>query len=214
MKRAINKPYLQFSRLLEFCEVARISFGDLHERAEQRRPKHYVFSEAQDQLFSEREELLGYFLELTKEGATPSRIAKRHKLDRRSTELYLKHLSRIGLVERQEKSRAKLLVKPPFGFGPGSRVLRQEQETFLRSVVSKVLTAAPGTSRHVAVLKHFQLTEEDYDQMVGALENVIHHFAAIAERGLGRGTTSSWRLALACGPGPEMLASQLPRIDS
>ena len=124
VKRAINKPYLQFSRLLEFCEVARISFGDLHERAEQRRPEHYVFSEAQDQLFSEREELLGYFLELAKEGATPSRIAKRHKLDRRSTELYLKHLSRIGLVERQEKGRAKLLVKPPFGFGPGSRVLR------------------------------------------------------------------------------------------
>ena len=144
VKRALNKPSLPFSRLLEFCEIAQIAFGDLYQRAERRRPRHYIFTKEQDQLCANREELLGYLLELARKGTTPSDIAKRHNLDRRSTTVYLKHLARVGLVERQGGNRAKLRVTPPFGFGPNSRVMRREHEKFLKTIVVDVLAADPG----------------------------------------------------------------------
>ncbi len=213
VKRALNKPTLPFSRLLEFCETAQIAFEELHQRAEQRRPKHYVFTEAQDRLFAEREELLGYFLELAREKSTPSDIAKRHNLDRRSSALYLKQLASVGLVERHGGNRAKLCVKPPFGFGPRSRVLRKEHVKFLETIVANVLAGDPGKTGCVAVLKPFYLTEEDYMQMVAEMEKVIHRFAAIAERGLSQGSTSLWQVALASGPSPKERPRHLPRID-
>ena len=214
VKRALNKPTLPFSRLLEFCEIAQIAFEDLYKRAEQRRPRHYVFTEEQDQLFAKRKELLGYLLELAWERSTPSDIAKRHNLDQRSTDLYLKHLARVGLVERQGGNRAKLRVKPPFGFGPNSRVMRREQEKFLKTIVADVLAEDPGKTGCVAVLKPLHLTEEDYKQMVTEMEKVIHRYAAIAERGLSGGSTSFWQVAFACGPGPKVRPRHLPRIDT
>ena len=213
VKRALNKPSLPFSRLLEFCEHAQIQFDELHRRAEQRRPVHYVFRGDQDQLFAERKEILQYFLELAKRGLSPSEIAERHDLDRRSSQLYLSHLARVGLVELQGGNRVKLLVEPPFGFGPRSLVMQHEHETFLRNIVSEVLTSDPEDKRRVAVLKPIYLTEEDYDQMIDSLVNVIHRFAAIADRGLSRGDTSLWNVALACGPGLDVQRPPLPRID-
>ncbi len=214
VKRALNKPTLPFSRLLEFCEIAQIAFEDLYLRAEQRRPRHYVFTEEQDQLFAEREELLGYLLEFARERSTPSDIAKRHNLDRRSTALYLKHLAKVGLVDHQGENRAKLRVKPPFGFGPNSRIMRREHERFLKTIVADVLAEDPGKTGCVAVLKPLHLTEEDYGQMVAEMENVIHRFAAIAERGLSQGSSSLWQVALACGPRPKVGPRHLPRIES
>ncbi len=213
VKRALNKPSLPFDRLLEFCEIAQIPFEDLCKRADAHRPKHYVFNEEQDRLFLEREELLGYFVELAKEGTTPADIAKRHNLDRRSTRLYLKHLARIGLVELQAGNRVKLHVKPPFGFGPNSRVLRREQEAFLKTIVANVLAGGPRKQGCVAVLKPLFLTEEDYNQMVAEMVSVIGRFAAIAERGFSQGSKSLWQVALACGPGPKVETRRLPRID-
>lgn len=214
VKRALNKPTLPFSRLLEFCEIAQIPFGDLYERAEQRRPRHYVFTKEQDQLFAEREELFAYFLELAREKSTPSDIAKRHDLDQRSTALYLQHLARVGLVERQERNRVKLCVPPPFGFGPNSRVMRREHEKFLKTIVANVLAEDSEKKGCVVVLKPLHLTEEDYKQMVTEMENVIHRYAAIAERGLSKGSTSLWQVALASGPGPEARPRHLPRIGT
>ena len=214
VKRAFNNPSLSFSRLLEFCEVAQIAFGEVHQRAEQRRPKHYIFTDEQDQLFSTREELLSYFLELAREGTTPSEIAHKHNLDGRSTALYLRHLAGIGLVERLGGNRARLRVQPPFGFGPDSRVMRKKQERFLQTIVADVLAGDPGKKSCVAVLKPLYLTEQDYSQMVEEMENVIHRFAAIAERSLRPGSASSWQVALACGPGPDVGPRRLPQIDS
>ena len=214
VKRALNKPTLPFSRLLEFCEIAQIPFGDLYERAEQRRPRHYVFTEEQDQLFAEREELFGYFLELACEKSTPSDIAKRHNLDQRSTALYLQHLAKVRLVERLGRNRARLRVTAPFGFGPNSRVMRREHENFLKMIVEDVLADDPVKTGCVAVLKPLHLTEEDYKQMVTEMEKVVHRYAAIAERGLSRGSTSLWQVAFACGPGPKVRPRHLPRIST
>ena len=80
VKRALNKPSLPLNRLMEFCEIAGIAFEDLHQRVERCRPKHYVFTDEQDQLFFERVELLDYLVELAREGTTPSDIAERHNL--------------------------------------------------------------------------------------------------------------------------------------
>ena len=213
VKRALNKPSTPLSRLFEFCEVAQIAFEDLHRRAEQHRPKHYIFTEREDRLFSERDEVLGYFQELATEGTTPSDIAERHNLDRRSTALYLKHLASVGLVELQGRNRVKLRVKPPFGFGPGSRVLRKTQEGFMKGIVADVLAADPKKKECFAVLKPFYLTTEDYSKMVADFESVIHRFAAISERGPSREGASLWQVALASGPRPEQPSRRLPRID-
>ncbi len=212
VKRALNKPSLPLSRLLEFCEVTQIAFEDLHRRAERHRPQHYVFTDEQDHLFAERDELLDYLLELVTEGTTPTDIAERHGLDQRSTALYLEHLSSVGLVELQDRNRVKLRVEPPLGFGPRSRVLRKQQKKFMKAIAANVLDADPAKTGCVAVFKPLDLTEEDYGQMVGELEGVVNRFAAIAEREIGRGSTSHWQVALAAGPGSKVKPRQLPRI--
>ncbi len=212
VKRALNKPSLPFSRLLELCAVAQIPFGELCQRAEQRRPRHHVFTDEQDRLFFRRPEILDYFLQLSREGTKPSHIARRYDLDRKSTASYLKHLARVGLVEGRG-NQVKVLVHPPFGFDPKSSVLRRDHERFLKTIVAKVLEGDPEKEGCVAVLKPLYLSQGDYEQMVTDMVNVIHRFAAIAERGLSQGSTSPWQVALACGPGPELPTRSIPRIE-
>ena len=212
VKRALNKPSLPLNRLLEVCGIAKIAPADLHQRAEQLQPAHSVFTDEQDRLFAERPELLDYFLELSRAGTTPADIAERYDLNPRSTALYLGHLAKVGLIRSRAGRPIELKVQPPFGFGPDSRVLKREHERFLRTIVDDVL--ASGTKGSVAILKSLQLTTEDYQQMVGELESVIHRFSAIAEQSLGRGQPHSWQVALACGTGPKVRARRLPRITS
>lgn len=212
VKRALNKPSLPFSRLLQFCEIAGLPFEDVHRAAKRRRPKHYVFDNRQDRLFAEREELLAYLFELAEGETTPLDIAQRHDLDALSTELYLTHLESLDLIVRGAGDEVTLRVRPPFGFGPGSQVLRQKHERFLSEIVANVVKADPAKERSFAVLKPLDLNDEDYDQLVIELVAVVDRFAAIGERGLGRSNRSRWQVAIAAGPSDEPSSKHLPRI--
>lgn len=213
VKRALNKSSLSLTRLLEIAGVARVSLAEICERAAEHQPKHFVFTPQQDQMFSEREELLAYFIELATTENTPGDIAQKHGLDRRSTVLYLTHLERLGLIKRTARNHAKLLVKPPFGFAAGGPYLRSQCRDFLKAVVSSVVDADPPDPNCTAILKPLMLTEKDYRQFIGEIMNLIDRFAAISERRIGKGKTSLWQIAIACGPGPEHRPGNLPRIQ-
>ena len=214
VKRALNNPSLPLSRLLEIGEIAQISIVELTQRAERWQPRHFVFTEEQDRLFSEREEMLAYFLELAADDKTPRDIVNRHDLDEASTTVYLDHLTRIGLIARQKGKQVKLLVQGPFGFARHSTYMRKKHEIFLKAIVSEVLTADDGKTQAATILKRLILTNRDYGLMVAEIKRVIDRFAAISERRADSEEASTWQIAFACGPSPKPSQKRLPQIDS
>ena len=209
VKRDLNKPTIPLSRLLELCHAAGIPFDDLHRRAEERRPLHYIFTEDQESVFLQHEGTLTYLTELGAE-RSPAEIAARHDLDPASTHLYLELLASVGLIERTGPDQAELLVSPPFGFGPDSRVLRERQRTFIESITERVIMSA-DEGRCATVLKALRLTEGDYRRMVADLVNVVERFAAVSEGTAAREEREGWMVSVACGPADESEAA-IPRL--
>lgn len=211
IKRSLNKPALPLDRLLEIAEVANIEFAEICKRADQLRPKHYVFTDEQDRLFDDRPELLDYFQELIS-GKSPSEIAKHHGLDVKSSGLYQKHLEVAGLIKRKARNQVKLLVYAPVGFGPGSRYLKREMESFLTSVVTSVVHAETPKRDSFAILKPLTLTEQDYREMVEGIKRLVDTYSALSESRGSAETALDWRVAIASGRGPQSKLISLPQI--
>jgi len=211
IKRWLNKPALPLDRLLEIAEVANIEFAEICKRADQLRPQHYVFSDEQDALFVERPEMFAYFQELIG-GKTPDEIAIQFDLNVRSSSLYQKHLERVGLIKRKPRHRVKLLVRPPVGFGPGSLYLKKEMQNFLKSIVTNVVHADDPQVDCFAILKPMSLIEHDYMALLDGIKRLVDQYSAIGESRIATDKTSQWQIAIACGRGPELKPSRLPRI--
>lgn len=211
IKRWLNKPTLPLDRLLEIAEVANIQFSEICERAEQLRPQHYIFSDEQDELFAERPEMLDYLQQLIA-GKTPAQIAKEFELKESNTTLYLQHLERVGLIKRKGRNQIKLLISPPVGFGPGSRFLKKEMESFLRSIVSDVVFADESLQDRFAILKPLSLTPQDYLALRAGILRLVDQFSAIGESRVETKNTQHWQMAIACGPAPAPQPVTLPRI--
>ena len=211
VKRLLNKPTVPLDRLLEVAEVAGFGLDEIGRRADRLRPQHHIFSEAQDALFTERPEVLAYLQELIG-GQTPDQIAARYDLDARSSNLYQRHLEDVGLVQRRPRNRVKLLVRPPVGFGPGSRYLKKEAADFLTAVTTTVVNADPSEPDRFALLKPVFLTRADYRALLDGLKRLVDRYAALSEGPGAAAKASPWQIAVACGPGAEPSPRTLPRI--
>jgi predicted transcriptional regulator len=212
IKRSLNKPALPLDRLLEIAEVASIDFAEICKRADQLRPQHYVFSREQDALFVERPEMLVYFGELMG-GKAPEKITEEFDLDEHSSNLYQKHLERVGLIKRKARKQVKLLVRPPVGFGPGSLYLKHQMQNFLTSIVTSVVNADGSQPDSFAILKPLSLTEQDYMALVDGIKRLINQYSAIDESRIRAGKTSQWQIAIAAGIAPKPEPGRLPKID-
>ncbi|MDQ8202262.1 helix-turn-helix transcriptional regulator [Pelagicoccus sp. SDUM812003] len=207
MKRLLNKSNLPLDRMLELCRIAGVELSEVISRAEAQRPRHALFTEEQDRLFAERPEFMGFFLRLVEEGKTPLEIERQAGISRLSTERYLIGLERVGLLERLEGLRCKALVRPPFGFGPGSRVLRQQQKRFMERVTASVVE---GQSGSFALMKPLSLSPGLAQEMRTELVELLDRYAFFSARAESRGAGHDWNLAVALAPAGD--PDQLPAI--
>ena len=200
VKRMLNKPNLPLDRLYAICRIAQLDPVDVFSRAAKGRPQHTVMTEEQDTLFFERPEFLSYFMKLA-EGLSPDEIADAESLPARSTQRYLAGLEKVGLIERDTGTKIRLLVAPPFGFGPDSRVLRAQHAEFLQHVVSQVLSPEREEGTY-AILKPFMLQQDLYSEMLDELAAVVDKYAYHSEHPGNRDVPNRkpWHLALAAGP--------------
>ena len=212
IKRSLNKTALPLNRLLEIAEVASLDFADIYKRAERLRPQHYVFTAKQDALFAERPEVLAYLEELLS-GKTPAEIASHHDLDVRSSGLYQKLLEGVDLIKRKPRRQVKLLVSSPVGFGPGSRYLKREAQSFLESVVADVVHAEGSQPDRFAILKPLSLTDEEFKALLENIKRIVDQYSAIGESRTAAGKAAPRKLAIACGPGPQPEPIRLPRLE-
>ena len=203
VKRMLNKANLPIDRLFAICRIAQIDPVDVFSIAAKEYPKHTKFTEDQDTLFFVRPEFLTYFMKLADEGLTPDEIAEAEGLEPQSTQKYLAGLERVGLIERQTGSKVRLLVTPPFGFGPDSKVLRSQHAEFLQHTVAQVL-APERVEGAFAILKPLRLQDGMYSEMVNELIAVVDKYAYHSEHPGNRDMPNrkQWSLAIAAGPGP------------
>ncbi|WP_442889705.1 helix-turn-helix domain-containing protein [Congregicoccus parvus] len=198
VKRLLNKPGLPFDRLVSLCRLAGLELSELAARVERERPRHYLFDDVQDRLFAERPEYMTYFVCLAEAGETPLEIEARVGLSRLSTERYLIGLERAGLLEREEELRVRLKVRPPFGFAPGSRVLRRRQARFMERVTARVSSGEAG--RHFALMKPLRLAPALYREMTKDLLEVLDRYSLFSARTRPGDEMEDWSLAIAVAP--------------
>jgi transcriptional regulator with XRE-family HTH domain len=202
VKRLLNKSTIPLDRLFSVCKIADIEPAELFEKATMIRPRHTEFTTEQDELFDRHPYLLGYFSELFYARRRPGEIARRHGLDRLSTDLYLSQLEQIGLIERQPNNRLRFLVEPPLGFGPGSRILRRIQKQFMEDIVQTVID--PNASERppgcYAIMKPLTLTLASWNELISELNDLVDRFSFLSEKSPPTNERPRWNLAIAAGP--------------
>ena len=199
VKRTLNKPSIPLDRLLEVCEIAGLEPGELIARADEMQPTHTFVSAEQDELFFRYPPLLTYFQALL-DGSTPAEIARRHKLSKASTDLYLSQLERVDLISRGPRQSVEVLIDPPLGFAVGSKTLRVIQADFMQSVVESVVNSeegeTPAMRRNFALLKPLRLNERQFDQMVSDFIKLVDRYSFLSE-GVRGDDRPNWQLAIA-----------------
>jgi hypothetical protein len=141
---------------------------------------------------------------------TPAGIASKHGLSPLSTERYLTALSKVGLIERGLRGKVRLLVEPPFGFGPDSKVLGQRHEAFLKQTTTRVLQ---GGENAFALLKPLNLEKKEFREMLRELSTVVDKYSFRSEHRTrcAAGDREDWSLAIAAAPHlPEEMAPIVP----
>jgi len=210
VKRMLNKPNLPLDRLFSICKIAEIEPVDIFSIAAKSRPKHTIITREQDDLFFEKPDFLTYFSKLIDEGMTPDEIADAENLTSASTQKYLSGLEKVGLIERGTGTNIRFLIQPPFGFGPDSRVLREQHVEFLQHTVAQVF--APDREEGVfAILKPLNLQSELYAEMVAELIALVDKYSYHSEHlgSLGHPDRKAWSLAIAAGPADPNQAASL-----
>ena len=202
VKRMLNKSNLPVDRLFAICRIAQIDPVDVFARAAKAHPQHTIITAEQDELFFEKPEFFTYFWKLANEGLTPDEIAASENLSQRATQRYLAGLERVGLIERDTGNKIRMLVEPPFGFAPESKMLGAQHAEFLQHIVSEVLSPDRG-AEVFALLKPLRLQDELYSEMLGELADLVHKYAYHSEQPGNRDVPNrkDWSLAIAAGPG-------------
>jgi DNA-binding Xre family transcriptional regulator len=202
VKRTLNKAAVPLDRLLDICRIAKIDLAELVERAAATKPEHTHFTPEQDALFARCPPMATYFAAL-QSGQSPADIARRFHLTSASTTRYLDALADVGLVRATGAGRSiavEVLVEPPVGFAPGSRMLARVSAAFLASVVKRVVAATDRRDGDFSLLKPLRLSERQYRQMTGELCDVVSRYSFLSE---GAGIAADederpeWQLAIA-----------------
>ena len=202
VKRMLNKPNLPLDRLYRICRIAKIDPIEVFALAEKQRPTHSILTPDQDALFFENPHILSYFLCLIEDGKSPDEIGEDENLVPLSTERYLSSLEKVGLIEREVGTKVRLLISPPIGFGPDSRVLKTQSAGFLKHTVEQVLE--PGSDKKVfAILKPFRLQPDVFKEMLGEFSALVDKYAFLSEHPGNRDLPDreDWNVAIAAGPG-------------
>lgn len=200
VKRLLNKSTIPLDRLLAICRIADIDPQEIFERSHKIRPTHTEFTEAQDKLFDRHPSMLAYFSELFYERRRPGEIARKHGLDRLSTDLYLAQLERVGLLERQPNNRVIFQVSPPLGFGPSSRVIRRIQKQFMEGVIQDVINPEDRPTGSYVIMKPLSLSPAAWSELIGELNDLVDRFSFLSEKSPTTPERNAWQLAIAAGP--------------
>lgn len=211
VKRILNRSGLPIERMLSICRIAGVELADVLKIAGEMRPRHFVFSKEQDELFADRPAFLGYFMCLAEEGKSPLEIERGAGISRLSTERYLRVLEEVGLLERLENHRVRLLAEPPFGFGPGSRVLRQMQGEFLRRVTEKV--TAGSEDGVFALMKPLRLGSGLLKELQEDLLEVLDRYSHFESKSRAGEAVDAWSLCIALAPVEESETPQVVELD-
>ena len=195
VKRMLNKSSAPLDRLLEVCRVAGLDAAELFARASGETPRHTIFDDLQDALFDRLPETLTYLQQLI-EGRSPEQIAAAAGLTAASTGRYLRLLESAALL-RLEDGEVRLLVRPPIGFGPGSRVLRRQAAAFLSRVSSRVVEGEGDPKRDVSLLKDLRLTPRQFRDLRADLIELVDRYSFLSERPGGDAERPHWQLAIA-----------------
>ncbi len=225
VKRSLNKSAVPLDRLLEICRIAQIDFAELAQRAAAHKPVHTYFNTAQDELFSRCPPMYSYFVAL-RTGLSPAEIARKYRLTRESTASYLDALSSVNLLlvtTSGKKQEVQILIEPPIGHRPGSRMLSRLSATFLKSVVERVVVSTDRHEGDFSLLKPLRLSERQYRQMTSDLLEVVNRYALISENpslAPEEDDRPEWQLALAAAKAnpkdtdPESTIRNLQTLDS
>ena len=212
VKRMLNKPGLPLDRLFALCQIADIEPAEVFALADKNKPTHTNITAEQDQLFFDHPEFLSYFMELFDSGKSPQQIADENELSKLSTERYLSGLAKVGLIERGLGLQYQLMIDPPIGFGPDSKVLQASFVDFLDHTVKQVLSTDTEKGCF-SILKPLRLPNDLYLEMIDELSSIVDKYAYLSEHSNSRKITDreDWNLAIASGPG--LLEKRAPIIN-
>ena len=111
IKRILGPEELTLSRLLDICDVLEIKLSELEAIVKEGAlVKRVEFTPEQDAFFAKNTNYLAYYSALHTD-MTPAEIATKYGLTKKSTDLYLIRLEKLGLLTIDAKGRVRLKNK-------------------------------------------------------------------------------------------------------
>ena len=180
IKRQLNGSDLSMAKLLALCDAAGISFVDIWQSVEERKPAHTVFTAEQDSAFCRYPHLFHYFIALFQQKKSASELQRTWQLTPASTHVYLRKLEQLALINLSVTGEVTFLVNEPLGFGPGSQFVKNDLKNALVEISKRV---GPDCLDDVFVIaKPLVLSDELRQKMYTELMEVVSRYAELSER--------------------------------
>ena len=186
IKRILGPEELTLTRLLEICDILEIKLSELEAVvAAGALEDQSEFSEAQDAFLAKNTNYLAYLAALYSR-VTPEEIAAKHELTKRSTDLYLVRLEKLGLITVDGKGRVRLTSKNFPRFRKDGELMKTNLRAILdkmtgviyRQIAKSAKQARPSDGIDVG---GHRVSEDVYKQWVERLNTVSREIRAQAE---------------------------------
>ena len=180
VKKSLSSDDMSFSRMLEFCDAAEVSYYELVRRADGKQEQRIYLTEEQETLFVADLCTWKFFMDLLE--MPLDQVRDRHSLTSEKIEHYLSKLAKVGLVERKGSYGFQFTFEGRLvSWNPNGDFAR----TFNRKIAMKVLedlyakAKEPGTLRTRASVR---MRPQTRDELIERLESLSAEMAARGRR--------------------------------
>ncbi len=180
VKKSLASEDMSFSRMMQLCDAAEISYFELVRRSDEKHEKRIRLSEIQEELFLQNMKTWRFFMDLLE--MSLDQVRDRHRLTGERIEFYLGELEKVGLISRQGAYGFEFLFEGRLlEWNPDGKF----SQTINRRIATHLLETLfqePRVNTALRIRSSVRMTPETKQEMIDRLRSLSAEMAARGRR--------------------------------
>jgi predicted transcriptional regulator len=180
VKKSLSSDDMCFSRMIEFCDAAEVSYYEMVRRADGKQEQRIYLTDAQESLFVSDLCTWKFFMDLLE--MPLDQVRDKHELKSDRIELYLGRLAQVGLLERKGAYGYKFLFEGRLvSWNPNGEFARTFNKKISTHLMGELFSQSkePGSTRTRASVR---MKPETRDELIERFEALSSEMAARGRR--------------------------------